>query len=149
LQFVFADHWQMDVLILDESHLPVRLWLTLLIDGYSRGVLGMALLPESPCIESIQQALLHAIWPKQSQEKWGLQDEWSCYGIPQQLSLDNAWAHHSHSLEDLARSISMNGQYTPITLVFRPPYRGRYGAIIERLFGNFADRVRSFLPGAI
>jgi hypothetical protein len=43
----------------------------------------------------------------------------------------------------------MNGQYTPITLVFRPPYRGRYGAIIERLFGNFADRVRGFLPGAI
>lgn len=149
LQFVFADHWQMDVLILDDMDTPVRLWLTLLIDGYSRSVLGMALLSEVPCIESIQQALFHAIWPKQSHQQWGLTQDWVCYGIPQHLSLDNAWAHHSHSLEDLARSISMDGQYNAISLAFRPPYRGRYGAIIERLIGNFADQVRQFLPGAI
>lgn len=149
LQYVFADHWQMDVLILDDDNDPVRLWLTMLIDGFSRSVLGMALLPEAPCIESIQQALLHAIWPKQSHQQWGLTDDWICYGIPQQLSLDNAWAHHSHSLEDLARSISMGGRYNTMTLAFRPPYRGRYGAIIERLFGTFADQVRMFLPGAI
>jgi hypothetical protein len=149
LQFVFADHWQMDVLILDDLEQPVRLWLTLLLDAYSRSVLGMALLSETPCIESIQQALLHAIWPKQSHQQWGLAETWGCYGIPQQLSLDNAWAHHSHSLEDLARSLSMDGQYNAMTLAFRPPYRGRYGAIIERLFGNFSDQVRQFLPGAI
>ena len=149
LQYVFADHWQMDVLILDDDDQPIRLWLTLLLDAYSRSVLGMALLSESPCIESIQQALLHAIWPKTSQNAWNLTQPWTCYGIPQHLSLDNAWAHHSHSLEDLSRSISMGGQYNPITLVFRPPYRGRYGAIIERLFGSFSDQVRQFLPGAI
>ena len=149
LQFVFADHWQVDVLILDDNDLPVRLWLTFLIDAFSRCILGMALLPETPCIESIQQALLHGIWPKQSHHAWGLSDEWICYGIPQQLSLDNAWAHHSHSLENLARSISMNGHYNPMTLVFRPPYRGRYGAVIERLFGTFADQVKQFLPGII
>lgn len=149
LQYVFADHWQLDVLTLNEANQPVRLWLTLLIDGFSRCVLGMALLPEAPCIESIQQALLHAIWPKRSHQQWGLADDWICYGIPQQLSLDNAWAHHSHSLEDLARSISMDGRYPTMTLAFRPPYRGRYGAIIERLFGTLADQVRMFLPGAI
>lgn len=149
LQFVFADHWQMDVLVLDEEEQPVRLWLTLLLDAYSRSVLGMALLSETPCIESIQQALLHAIWPKQSHQQWGLSGTWPCYGIPQHLSLDNAWAHHSHSMEDLARSLSMSGQYNAMTLAFRPPYRGRYGAIIERIFGNFSDQVRQFLPGAI
>lgn len=149
LQLVFADHWQLDVISLDEAGNCIRLWLTLLIDAYSRCVLGMALLPEQPCIESIQQALLHAIWPKQSHRAWGLTDEWACYGIPLQLSLDNAWAHHSYSLEDLTRSLSLNGQYQAMTLVFRPPYRGRYGAIIERLFGNFSDQVKQFLPGAI
>jgi hypothetical protein len=69
-----------------------RLWLTLLIDAYSRAILGMALLYEAPCIESIQGALRHAIWPKTSHRDLGIPGEWVCYGIPQQLSLDNAYA---------------------------------------------------------
>jgi hypothetical protein len=111
LQYVFADHWLLDVFIVDEAtrQKPTRLWLTLLIDVYSRSILGMALLYEDPCIESIQQALKHAIWEKRSHLDLGLEQEWSCYGIPLQLFLDNAWAHHSHSLENLARVISRNG----------------------------------------
>lgn len=151
LQYVFADHWLLDVFTLDEAtrSQPIRLWLTVLLDAYSRSVLGMALLPESPCIESIQQALRHAIWPKTSHQDLGLEGEWICYGIPQQLSLDNAWAHHSHSLENLARVISQGGEYNSIDLVFRPPYKGRYGALIERFFGNLSNRVQEHLPGAI
>lgn len=151
LQYVFADHWLVDVFTVDETTRRQldRLWLTVLIDAYSRSILGMALLYEMPCIQSIQQALLHAIWPKTSHRALGLEDEWVCYGIPQQLSLDNAWAHHSHSLEDLARSISQNGRYNSIDLVFRPPYRGRYGALIERFFGNLSAQVKAYLPGAI
>jgi hypothetical protein len=151
LEYVFADHWLVDVFIVDEatrSRLD-RLWLTLLVDAYSRSVLGMALLYEPPCIESIQSALRHAIWPKVSHQELGLKGEWVCYGIPQQLSLDNAWAHHSHSLEQLSRAISQGGQYNSIDLIFRPPYRGRYGALIERLFGNFSGQMKELLPGAI
>jgi hypothetical protein len=84
LEYVFADHWLVDVFIVDEatrSRLD-RLWLTLLVDTYSRSVLGMALLYETPCIESIQMALRHAIWPKTSHQELGLQGEWVCYGIP-------------------------------------------------------------------
>lgn len=152
LQYVFADHWLVDVFTVDEatrSQLD-RLWLTLLIDAYSRSVLGLALLYETPCIESIQSALRHAIWPKTipPEMKTG-GAEWVCYGIPQQLSLDNAWAHHSYSLENLARVIGQNGHYNSIDLIFRPPYRGRYGALIERLFGNFSGQVQELLPGAI
>ncbi len=149
LQYVFADHWLIDLYILNEDDEPIRLWLTVLIDAYSRSILGFALLEESPCIESIQTALLHSIWPKTSHIELGLDDEWISYGIMQHLSLDNTWAHHSHSLEDLARSISKQGQYNSITLDFRPPYKGRYGAIIERLFGNFSDKIKQMLEGAI
>lgn len=151
LQYVFADHWLLDLFTVDEatrSHLK-RLWLTLLIDVYSRSVLGLALLYETPCIESIQGALRHAIWPKHSAQELGIEPEWVCYGIPQQLYLDNAWAHHSHSLEQLARAISQGGKYNSIDLVFRPPYAGRYGALIERLFGNFSGQFQELLPGAI
>src|SRR5437667_10673953 len=109
----------------------------------------MALLEENPCIESIQQALKHAIWEKTSHLDLGLKQEWACYGIPLQLFLDNAWAHHSHSLENLARVVSRNGTYNSIDLVFRPPYKGRYGAIIERLFKNFSGQVKELAAGAI
>lgn len=151
LEYVFADHWLVDVFTVDEATRSCldRLWLTLLLDAYSRSVLGMALLYETPCIESIQIALRHAIWPKVSHQELGLKGEWVCYGIPQQLSLDNAWAHHSHSLEQLSRAISQDGKYNSIDLVFRPPYRGRYGALIERLFGNFSGQMKELLPGAI
>src|SRR6266566_4823253 len=151
LQYVFADHWLLDAFIVDEETRtkPSRLWLTLLIDAYSRSIVGMALLYEDPCIESIQQALKHAIWEKSSHTKLGIEQEWACFGIPLQLFLDNAWAHHSHSLENLARVISRNGVYNSIDLVFRPPYKGRYGAIIERLFKNFSGQVKELAAGAI
>ncbi len=93
LQYVFADHWLLDAWVVDEEtrEIPSRLWLTLLIDAYSRSILGMALLYEDPCIESIQQALKQAIWEKTSHLAFGLEQEWACYGIPLQLFLDNAW----------------------------------------------------------
>jgi hypothetical protein len=151
LQYVFADHWLVDTWIVDEAtrSRSSRLWLTLLVDAYSRAIVGMALLSEDPCIESMQTALRHAIWPKISHTFWGITDEWNTYGIPQQLFLDNAWAHHSHSLEDLARTIAQGGRYNSIDLVFRPPYKGRYGAIIERLFKNFSGQLQELVTGAI
>ena len=151
LQYVFADHWLVNAWIVDDEtrSQPSRLWLTVLIDAYSRSILGMALLPEDPCIESIQSALRHSIWHKTSHTRLGVDGVWDCYGIPQQLFLDNAWAHHSHSLENLTRVISCNGVYNPIDLVFRPPYKGRYGAIIERLFRNFSGQIKELALGAI
>ncbi len=151
LQFVFADHHLLDVFIVDrETRSKIdRLWVTILIDAYSRSILGMALLYEEPCIESIQSALRHAIWPKTSHTELGLTGEWPCYGIPLQLSLDNAWAHHSHSLESLALDIGRDGMYDTIDLVFRPPYKARYGALIESFFGNLSNEIKQTLPGAI
>lgn len=151
LQYVFADHYLLDVFIVDEATRSKldRLWVTVLIDAYSRCILGMALLSEDPCIQSIQTALLHAIWPKTSHADLGVEGEWVCYGIPHQLYLDNAWAHHSHSLENLARAIGQGGKYHSIDLVFRPPYKARYGALIESFFGNLSSRIRQELPGAI
>ena len=151
LQYVFADHYLLDVFIVDEATRSKisRLWLTVFIDAYSRCILGMALLEEDPCIESIQSALLHSILPKSSHTAMGIEGEWACFGIPQQLFLDNAWAHHSHSLENLARVIGQNGKFDTIDLVFRPPYKARYGGLIETYFEWLSDRIKQFLPGAI
>ncbi len=151
LQYVFVDHYLLDNFIVDEATRSqlTRLWLTVLIDAFSRSILGFALLYESPCIESVQVALMHSIWPKRSHKDVGLTLEWACFGIPQMLSLDNAWAHHSLSLENLSRSISQGGKYNSIELDFRPPYKARYGALIERLFGNLSAQIKSLFAGAI
>ena len=151
LQYVFADHYLLDVLHVDDEFREVvgRLWLTLLIDAFSRAVLGIYLAYDAPCIESIQGALHHAIWPKLGLDQYGINLPWNCYGIPQHLSLDNAWAHHSYSLEDLAKALGGGGRYTQMELDFRPPYQARYGALVERLFGNLSGQIRELLPGAI
>lgn len=151
LQYVCADHYRLDLLHVDDvfrEALP-RLWLTVLIDAYSRAVIGMVLSYDAPCIESIQSALRHAIWPKTNLADVGVTLPWACFGIPQRLSLDNAWAHQSHSLEDLTRALADGGRYTQMELLLRPPYQARYGALVERLFGNLAGQLRELLPGAI
>lgn len=150
LQYVCADHYQLDVLHVDDERRDVlgRLWLTVLIDAFSRAVLGLWLGPEPPCIESIQGALRHAIWPKTDLAGCGIELPWSCFGVPQCLSLDNAWAHQSHSLEQLARALAAGGRYPAMELLFRPPYQARYGGLVERLFGNLAGQLRERLPGA-
>ena len=151
LQYVFVDHWMLDVFTIDEETRSKhqRLWLTVFIDAKTRSILGRALLHEHPCIESIQTGLLHTIWPKDPKQDWGIEEPWDCYGIPQRLFLDNAWAHHSHSVEQLFSMIGFKGKYTTPIAVFRPPYKARYGAIIERFFGNLSAQVKESLPGAI
>lgn len=141
LQYVFLDHYLLDVFVVDEvtRNQRNRLWLTLLIDTYTRGILGFALLYEAPGILSVQSALQHSIWPKRPQDE----RLWHAYGVPVQLSLDNAWAHHAHSLETLARDPELQ-----MDLVYRPIYQGRYGALVERYFGNLANRIKQRLKGA-
>lgn len=152
LQYVFADYCLLKVFIVDRetrSELD-RLWLTLLIDAYSRSVVGWTLTYEQPCIDAIQDALLNAITPKNPMLKeFGIEGEWPCYGIPLQLSLDNAWSNHSHSLETLASLISMGGEFNSIDLVFRKPYKARQGALIERFFRGLAAVIKERLKGAI
>lgn len=150
-QYIFLDHWLIDCFTVDEASRRKldRLWLTTGIDVYSRSIIGIALLNEAPCIESVTTFLRNAIWPKDL-EKWGFHGKWVSFGIPQMLFLDNAWAHHSETLESLANEIGQGGMYPTMTLAWRPPYKGRYGALIERFFGNLSAQIRnSPLPGRI
>jgi hypothetical protein len=70
-------------------------------------------------------------------------------GFGEELSLDNAWAHHSPSVEELAKALAQGGNYQRMQLYFRPAYQARYGALIERFFGNLSGQLKDLLPGAI
>ena len=149
LQYVFADHYKLDVLCVDDEFREAlgRLWLTVLIDAYSRAVLGFWLAYEDPNIESIQGALRHAIWPKTGLAELGIDLPWACYGIPQRLFLDNAWAHQSYSLEDLARMLADGGRYTAMELVLRPPYQARVWRLGRTTFWQSVRSIAGAIAG--
>lgn len=65
----------------------------------------------------------------------------------QYLSVDNAWPHQTHSLENLIRELCEGDKYRKITLVWRPPYMARYGALIERFFGSLSARLKDRFAG--
>lgn len=153
LQYVFSDFYKLHLFAVDEetrSKLK-RLWLTVLIDAYSRCVVGFALLYVDPSIESIQDALRHGFFPKASHLEYDdLKDiPYACYGVFQHLFLDNAWCNHSESLKHLAKEIGDGIETPQMEVWLRPPYKSRTGALVERFFGNFSLKLAELMKGAI
>ncbi len=150
-QYTFADHYLLKLFVVDDAtrSKAFRLWLTILLDVFSRAPLGLYLSPFGPSIESIQGVLRHAIFEKVSHTQLGIALDWPCIGIPLFVSLDNALAHHSHSLENLARVISRGGIYNNMDLVCRRAYMAHLGMIIERFLGNLNLQLQERFPGAI
>jgi putative transposase len=83
----------MDVIVVDEEHRqPIqRPSLTVVIDVYSRMVLGFAIYLEKPSAFTAGLAIAHAVLPK---EHWladvGVQAEWPCWGKMRTIHCDNA-----------------------------------------------------------
>ena len=80
---------------------------------------------------------------------YGIDLPWNCYGIPQRLFLDNAWAHHSYSLEDLASALAGGGRIHPDGTGLPPALPGSLWGFGGALFGNLSGQIQEQLPGAI
>jgi putative transposase len=132
------DHTPMDVIVVDEEHRqPIqRPSLTVVIDVYSRMVLGFSIYLEKPSAFTVGMAISHAILPK---ENWlagvGVQAEWPCWGKMRTIHCDNA-------KEFRGTVIGRACQDHDITIEHRPPREPRYGGHIERGFGTWLARAR-------
>jgi putative transposase len=132
------DHTPMDVIVVDEEHRqPIqRPSLTVVIDVYSRMVLGFAMYLEKPSAFTAGLAIAHAILPK---EDWltgaGVQAEWPCWGKMRTIHCDNA-------KEFRGTVIGRACQDHDITVDHRPPREPRYGGHIERGFRTWLTRAR-------
>jgi putative transposase len=126
----------MDVIVVDEEHRqPIqRPFLTVVIDVYSRMVLGFAIYLEKPSAFTAGLAIAHAVLPK---EGWlagvGVQAEWPCWGKMRTIHCDNA-------KEFRGTVIGRACQDHDITVAHRPPREPRYGGHIERGFGTWLTR---------
>ena len=134
-----ADHTQVDVLVVDQSgEVLGRPWLTLLVDSYSRCIMGFHLGMEVPSASVVCLGLRHGILPKRYSGAYGLVHRWGTYGVPSYLYTDNGKDFRSSHVEQVSNELG-------IVLCHR-----RYpseGGIVERPFGTMNSELFSSLPG--
>lgn len=136
-----VDHTRADVLVVDQSgELLGRPWLTIVVDTYSRCIMGMQLGFDAPSAWVVCLALRHAILPKQYSSAYELQKSWGTYGMPQYLYTDKGKDFRSQHLQQVASELKI------VPCLRRKPSDG---GIVERPFGTFNTQFFSTLPGYV
>jgi len=138
------DHCVVDCIIVDEqTRKPLcRPWATLIIDIYSRVVLGFYLSIHAPSSYSVAMAISHAVMPK---NRWitALGDEdlkYPYYGKIGELSMDNA-------KEFKAIGFRVAAKKNNIHLKWRIKGKPWWGGHIERLNHTLSMGYIHYLPG--
>jgi putative transposase len=134
-----VDHTKVDVLLVDQSGSFLgRPWLTIVIDAYSRCIMGVHLGFDAPSAQLVCLGLRHGILPKQYPATYKLQNEWGTYGLPQYLYTDGGKDFRSQHIEQVATELG-------IALELRR--KPSDGGIVERPFGTFNREFFSTIPG--
>jgi putative transposase len=144
LERVEIDHTILDLFIIDsETRLPVgRPTVTVIIDKYSRMILGIHVGFDPPGYLSVMLCLLHAITPKNYLETEfpSVENKWNTHGIPEQIIVDNALEFYSEDFDDACLQLGIHVSYSPV----KHPW---YKASIERFFGTQNRRLLHNQPG--
>lgn len=144
LERVEVDHTVLDIILVDKDtdKTNSRPTLTLIIDVYSRYILGVYIGFEPASQVSVMRALRQAILPKiTSGEKFeGVCSEWEAFGKPTTLICDNGLEFHSKMLKHFCGELGIDLQYCPR----RDP---RYKGVVERVIGTLNRQVCHILPG--
>lgn len=146
LERVEIDHTPLDLFLIDErTWLPLgRPTLTVVIDHYSRMMLGYYLSFESPSTAAVMGALRHAILPKQLAAaviaNLKIANTWPCYGLLEVLVVDNGLEFHSNDLESVAYDLGIRIQYCP-------KHAPRFKGVVERYIKTINYFFAHQLPG--
>jgi len=142
LERVEIDHSPLKVVVGTEAGPIGQPWLTILIDYYSRMVLGFCLGFEPPSYGVLMEALRTAILPKTDLVKKfpRTQGSWPCFGIPERIVCDRGSDLISKDFEQAAFQLG-------IELDFNPPRTPHFKGTVESFFDNLNDQLLSALPG--
>ncbi|HEX5501816.1 MAG TPA: Mu transposase C-terminal domain-containing protein [Thermomicrobiales bacterium] len=130
-----ADHTPLDLRVHGENGAPVRPWLTVILDDYSRAVAGYRLSAQAPSALQTALVLRDAIWRKAD-------PRWHVCGIPATFYTDHGSDFASRHLEQVALDLKMQLVFS---MAGRPRGRGR----IERFFQTVNQLFLSGLPGYV
>ena len=128
-----ADHTVLDVLVLGDGGDPVRPWLTVIMDDYSRAIAGFFLTTAAPSAANTALALRQAIWRK-------VDPDWLVCGIPEQLYVDNGSDFVSEHIGQACIALK-------VRLIHSRPGRPRGRGKIERFFRTINDMFLPDVPG--
>ncbi|WP_417345565.1 Mu transposase C-terminal domain-containing protein [Ferrimonas sp.] len=144
LERVEIDHTPLDVILLDdELRIPLgRAFLTLLIDSYSRCIVGFHIGYKEPSYYSVKMALSNAMKPKDEicRQFPKLQHDWPCHGKIETLVVDNGAEFWSKSLEQSCLEVVSNIQFNPVKRPWLKP-------LVERMFRTINCEVLTSMPG--
>ncbi|WP_322263837.1 Mu transposase C-terminal domain-containing protein [Pseudomonas asiatica] len=144
LELVEIDHTRVDCMLCDKDDRKAlsRPWVTLIIDVYTRVIVGYYIAFHAPSTLSVACAITHAVLPKKN-----YLEQLKCehvqhpfYGVPKILHMDNAKEFRSLKLQ---KACALHG----ITPQYRPPGKKHYGAHVERLIGTMMTSHVHLLPG--
>lgn len=143
LSVVQIDHTILDLFLVDDDDRePLKKpWLTVLIDVFSRMILGFHLSFDPPGAFGTGRAIANSILPKEKFLKsLGVDGDWPCWGKMVSIHCDNAREFRGEMLQNACLAYN-------IDLKFRPVRKPKYGSHIERMMGTFATAVAD-LDGA-
>jgi len=95
-----ADHTLLDIWIKDEKEQPVRPWLTVIMDDYSRAIAGYYISFDAPSALQTALALKQGIWRKNN-------PAWHICGIPEILYTDHGSDFTSHHIEQVCLDLKI------------------------------------------
>ncbi|MBR8829675.1 MAG: hypothetical protein N5P05_001375 [Chroococcopsis gigantea SAG 12.99] len=134
-----CDHTRLNILVVDEFGTLERPWITIIIDSYSRCLMGVFLGFYAPSSQVDALTLRHAILPKSYGSEYRLKGQWNTYGVPNYFYTDGGKDFRSiHITEQVAAQLGFN-----CYLRRRPSD----GGIVERFFRTLDDSVLRELPG--
>lgn len=144
LERVEIDHSQLDIMVVDgETGLPLgRPWLTMVIDVFSRAILGFSISFDPPSQMTVARALKMALQPKVNLGKrWtSVKGKWIMFGCMDDMVVDNGLEFHCNSLEAACYQLGINISYCPR----KTPW---WKAHIERAIQTMNSAVTDGMPG--
>lgn len=139
LELVQIDHTPLDLILVDEEERKAigKAYLTLGIDVFSRMVMGFYISYEPVSFFNTGQSILNMIMPKDDfLKQQGVEGEWPIYGLPREISTDNAAEFRGLDLTRFCEQYS-------IEVDWRPVGRSFYGANVERVFKTLSSEVHN------
>ena len=144
LQRVEIDHTPLDIQVVDDRTQMIlgRPWITIMIDVYSRMVIGLFITFRKPSAESVLRCLKNAIAPKTYvKERFpDIEGEWPCFGLIEELWCDNGLEFHGKDIEAGAQELGIHVMYCPSR---QPHFKGT----IERFNRTLNEGLLHRLPG--
>lgn len=144
LECVEVDHTPLDLFVIDEvSSLPLgRPYLTVFKDRHTKSLTGYYIGFEPPSVVSVGYALKNSIIPKTwlKTEYPEIKKEWSAYGIPEQLVVDNGSEFWSGSFVNMCLELNIDIKQNPVRKPWLKPS-------VERFFGTLNRSLFTNTPG--